>query len=83
MTAKLFCTGCGHDRRGHGKLVCLTCWGLLGKALQRRVYSAWNDGDPTDDYSAACDAAFDRIRERTGAQRQTITSEISIRRIGK
>jgi hypothetical protein len=31
------------------------------------VYTAWNDGDETDDYSAACDAAFDAIRTNRDA----------------
>lgn len=63
----MMCSACGGNKRRHMQLVCPECWKLLTKTLQRRVYAAWNDGDETEDYSAACDAAFDHIRAKREA----------------
>jgi hypothetical protein len=53
------------NRRGSGKLVCFSCWRLIPKALQRRLYTAWNDGDGygTDEYNAARDAVLDHVEK--------------------
>lgn len=64
----MFCPWCGNDKRRHRQLVCPACWKLIPKTLQRRLYAAWNDGDETDDYSAACDAVFDSLRAKPAAQ---------------
>jgi hypothetical protein len=54
--------GC-ENNRGLGKLVCFSCWRLVPKALQRRLYAAWNDGDETADYAPAREAVLDHIEK--------------------
>jgi hypothetical protein len=66
-----FCDGTPID----GKPVCPTHWQLTDATVRVNFYAAYNKleraiyrGDSVDEYSRACDAAVDMVRERLESQ---------------